>query len=983
MKTNKLITILMGALLSFPACRETEWDRPETKDRYIDVSVTLGQFDESEDGTRSIVDIEIEHFQKAAIFAFDAMTGELITYTPGSGGQTGEPVAIFPQQKNFSWSLPAGKEMDIYAIVNYGDLNLSSYARAGLKKAELEALRFTSRTPSELKRLETEGYGMPMAGIKEGVFLTSPGDELDIPVKKLYAKYNLYFDLSRIEQEGWHVQAMHIVVENANTEVPYFIENYRQEDPNKFVEYDRATQNDLDEIQKGGSGHAVTLYMLENCQGRKEGAESWKTVYKDLGFEALRNCTYIDLSIKVNRTNGEYQNLGYAIYLGKTDMRSDFDIVRNLFKTVKIVIPGPDDPNPASHFFKFSGTESPTVAPGESIDLYYVTNLQKEDIDVSCNPSGRLKFMTLAYETDADGIASGYIRIRAADNLEEGASCLVTAGSAAKNATDQRTVTASWPTILKVDLSEAPTYVAQTGYLRVTPTGGIVRVDAEVKAGSEGILEVREAGVSGSLMNIALAGLSAGTGTVILHHFNTAGIETGSQEVDIDIQAPLLRFGMDQYTLSPDGTVKKGMLFYSHPDGTSFYVADWNRFDPKLVKRLLFPTDWIWVVGCADYVDAGFLRESDDDLRRLTIPVTFQVKRLYSGGKELQWEDGATIGSVSYSGSPSTNIPCAEASLSILNPFESIAGKCLGVIENNLPIYEALKAEPKYLQAMGLQPSFGLELKSYRDGNTFSLNGSTPSLELSLPIKTDLPYEVIGPEEFTIDGQADKLVLTAVEHPASYTGYGRFPLQARIIHAETGERSSPVDMGYLEIYLIGAIGPYIHGTGPYSLGGMVVPSGGRSPIDALAYSIIRIRENHAHTALSGYYKASTGTGGYNLYYQADEIDDHGIDRYADKGETSYLNSYRFRTESFALGTDLMEFQFGSIWRGHGCGIVDAAMDCDRMLVASFSEGYPNGILRHFSQAKEKDASGFSYCAVANLFGGNIGPVCDVFLEVKE
>ena len=98
MKTNKLITILMGALLSFPACRETEWDRPENKDRYIDVSVTLGQFDESEDGTRSIVDIEIEHFQKAALFAFDAMTGELITYTPGSGRQA-NPSPFFRNKK--------------------------------------------------------------------------------------------------------------------------------------------------------------------------------------------------------------------------------------------------------------------------------------------------------------------------------------------------------------------------------------------------------------------------------------------------------------------------------------------------------------------------------------------------------------------------------------------------------------------------------------------------------------------------------------------------------------------------------------------------------------------------------------------------------------------------------------------------------------------------------------------------------------------
>ena len=983
MNTNKLITLFLGAVLPFSACRETEWDRPEDKDHYVDVSVSLAQANESDDETRSVVDIEVENFQKAALFAFDAKTGKILTYTPGSGGQTGTAVAIFPRQKNFSWSLPTGIKMDIYAIVNYGDLDLTSYARVGLKKSELETLRFSSQTPSELKKLETEGYGMPMAGIKEGVFLTSPGDGLEIPVKKLYAKYNLYFDLSRIEQEGWHVQAMHIIVENANTEVPFFVDNFCQEDPNKLVEYDRATENDLNEIQKGGNGHAVTLYMLENCQGHKEGAESWKTVYKDLGFEALRNCTYIDLSIKVNRSNGEYQNLGYAIYLGKTDMRSDFDIVRNLFKTIKIVIPGPNDPNPASHFFKFSGTESPTVTPGENIDLYFVTNLPKEDITVSCNPSTHLKSTALSYESDTNGIASGYVRLRASDSLEEGAVCLITAGSIVKNATDQRTITASWPTVLKVDLSEAPTYVAQAGYLRVIPTGGIVRVDAEVKKGSERILEVREAGVSGSLMNIAIAGLSAGKGTVILHHFNTAGVETGSQEVDVVIQAPMLQFGMDQYTLSPDGEIKKGMLFYSHPDGTGFYANDWNRFDPTLVKRLLFPTDWIQVSGCTNYVDAGFLRKSEDDMRRLTIPVTFQIKRLYSGGKELQWENGSVIGSVTYSSSPSTNIPCAEASLSILNPFESIAGKCLGVIENNLPVYEAFKSEPEYLKALNIKPTLAFELKSYRKGSTFSLSGSTPSIELSLPIKIDLPYEVIGPEEFTIDGQTDKLVLTAVDHPASYTGYGRFPLRARIIHTETGERSSPVDMGYLEIYLIGAVGPYIHGNGPYNVGGMVIPVGGRSPIDALVSPITRIRENIAHTSLDGYYKMTSGTNGFNLYYQGNEIDDYGIDRYASKGETSYLNSFRFRTGSYVLGADVMEFQFGSIWRGHGGGIVDAAMECDRMLIASFSEGYPTGKLWHFPRAEEKDASGVSYCAVANLFGGNSGPVCDIFLEVKE
>ena len=982
MKTNKLIALFIGASLPFSACREAGPDLPEAGTRYVDVTVTLGREDEAEDGTRSIVDIEVEHFQKAALFAFDAKTGTILTYTPGSGGQPGEPVAAFPRQKNFSWSLPTGVSMDIYAIVNYGDLDLASYARPGLKKAELEALRFTSRNPSELKRLETEGYGMPMAGIKEGVFLTSPGDGLEIPVKKLYAKYNLWFDLSRIEQEGWHVQAMHIIVENANTEVPFFVENYRQDDPSKLVEYDRATEHDLDEIQQGGSGHAVTLYMLENCQGHKEGAESWKTVYKDLGFEALRNCTYIDLSVKVNRSGGEYQNLGYAIYLGKTDMRSDFDIVRNLFKTIKIVLPGPDDPNPASHFFKFSGTESPSVMPGESIDLYFVTNLPQEDISVSCAPSGRLSVSSVHYAADEEGIATGYVRFQASETLQEGMTCLVTAGSAAKSALDQRTVTASWPTILDVLLTQAPAYVAQTGYLQVVPRGGIVRVDAEVKAGSEGILEVREAGVSGSLMNIGLAGLSAGTGTVILHHFNAAGVETGSQEVEITIQAPLLRFGMDLYTLSPDGEVKQGTLQYFRADGTGFTNAEKATFDLDLIKRLLFPTDWLWVTGCDAFVDAAILRKREDELLRLTVPVTFQVKRLHAGGKDLPLDSGI-IGSVTYSGAPSANISYAQADLAILNPFASIAGTSLGVIENNLPVYEALEAESTYLQELGIPPARALTFTSYRNGKTFTLNGSTLSLELPLPIDTDLTFEVEGPEEFTITGQPGKLVVTPVEHPAHYTGYGRFPLKARVVHAGTGERSAPVEMGYLEVYLIGALGPYIHADHPgYLVGGMVVPAGGRSPIEALLSPIVTIRENQNTTSLPGYYK-SFSTSTYNLYHQFSEIDDFGIDRYANKGETAYLNSYRILMGSFPLGTDVLEFQFGSIWRGYGSGIVEAVQECGGMIHAWFSVGYPTGKIYHLSHAADKDDLGYSYCAVANLFGGFGATVTDVFLEIRE
>ncbi|MBQ9192622.1 MAG: DUF4906 domain-containing protein [Bacteroidales bacterium] len=974
--------MISGIFLALSACRR-ELPEPATeKETYREVAVRLGPQDD-QDPTRSIVSIDIENFQKAALFAFDPGSGHLLSYGSEAGLDSGSPIALETRRQHFSWTLPTNREMDIYAIVNYGELDISSFFRNGLRKEELEALRFQSGGPSELKRLETSGAGMPMAGIEPGIRLSNAGESLTVHVRKLYAKFNIWFDLSRVEAEGWHIQAMHMIVENANTEVPYFVEGFRQDDPSKLVEYDRATEKDLDEIQQGGNGHAVTLYMLENCQGRKEGADSWKTVYKDLGFEAVRNCTYIDLSVKVRRESGEYQDLGYAIYLGTSDMRSDFDIRRNLFKTVKVVLPGPEDPVPASRFFKFSGTESPTVTPGEALDLYFVTNLEREDIAVSFSPDGRLSLTNISWQADEEGIATGCIRLTASEKLQEGEKCIVTAGSADKDATDQRTVTASWPTVLEVSLAQAPAYVAQAGYLQVEPTEGITRVDAEVKAGSEGILEVRQAGVEGSLFRIGLAGLSVGTGTVVLHHFNSVGVETGSQEVEIPIQAPLLTFGFDTYELSPDGSEKDGMLLYRQPDGSPFGGTDLARFELDLIKRLLFPTEWIRVEQCTSYVAAEFIRKSDEDLRRLCVPVRFHVKQLYMQGKELDWKEGGVVGKASYSGAVSAHIPYASADIVIENPFAALEGTVLGTIDNNLPVYEALQGVPGFLNAMGIEASMGLRIHSYKEGKSFTLNNGKPSLELTLPMEPNVRAVISGPEEFQMEIQGDKLLMTAVDHPAHYTGYGHFPLYAQVIHGETGERSSPIGMGYLDMYLIGAVGPYIHGIGgAYEVGGMVVPEGDRSPIGSYADSEVRIRENAATTCLPGYYLTASGAD-YRLYHQSMEIDDHGVDRYAENGETSYLNSYRIRTGNWKLGEDMMEFRFGSIFEGHGSGIVTAARECDRMVHAWFPNTHRTGKLVHFpsAPARDKDEEGYSWYAVINYFGGNGGPAYDVFLEV--
>ena len=981
-KSLALIAFLVS-LLALPACRQMEGPGQPMPATYRMIPVQVGQA-EAEDGTRSLVSIEIEHFQKAALFALDPVSGTILTYGDNAGDLAGQPMALRTERQHFQWALPVQVPMDIYALVNYGSLNLDPFFNKNLKRSDLEALVFTSNGPSELRKLETSGQGLPMAGIKRQVTLSASGEGLTVQVRKLYAKYNLSFDLTRVREQGWHVQAMHMIVENANTEVPYFQEGFRQTDASKLMEYDRATESDLDMLQRGDNDHAVTLYMLENCQGKKEGAESWKTVCKDLGFEAIKNCTYIDLSVKVQRDNGEYQNLGYAIYLGKTDMRSDFDIQRNLFKTIKIVLPGPSDPVPASRFFRFSGTENPTVSPGETIDLYYVTNLDETDISGSCNPEGFLTPVHVAYETGEDGIATGYIRFQAADDLEEGAEGLVTGGSFSHDATDQKTVTASWPVILDTDTSHLPAYVAQQGYLQVFPASPVVRIEAAPKAGSEGILEVTGVVGSGSNLRVALNALSAGSGRLILRHFNSAGTETGSQEIVIPIQAPQLRFNADTYRLNPDGTVLTGTLSYVRKDGSAFSVQEKAAFSLPLIKRLLFPGSTIPFENGTPFAEASFTRTTEDDLQSLSLPLQLRLACYSASGMELDLNSGALLDRLHYEADASTGIAGATADVSVINPLEGLAGKCLGIIENNLPVYHAFQQHEDLLRPLGIGPEQALSISSYRNGSTFSSSGSKISLEVTLPVSISLPVEMDSPAEFSIACSGNRLTLTARE-ASRYEGFGRYALRGHIRHSESQERSPAIDMGYLEIYLTGAVAPTIRSSGSqFSVAGTLLPSGSASPLGELAQGKVTFGENTEFTEKAvreqGLYLFSS-TASHNLYYSYEDVDENGITRYAKNGETAYLNSYRLAKGAWKPDIAFLDFSFGMIYLDnyHDHDLFTAAQECGRMARATLSGCDKKGNLYHFRDAADKDGSGYSYCALINLFAGEGFQRFDVFL----
>ena len=56
--------------------------------------------------------------------------------------------------------------------------------------------------------------------------------------------------------------------------------------------------------------------------------------------------------------------------------------------------------------------------------------------------------------------------------------------------------------------------------------------------------------------------------------------------------------------------------------------------------------------------------------------------------------------------------------------------------------------------------------------------------------------------------------------------------------------------------------------------------------------------------------------------------------------------------------------------------------CNHLLKPVFRQTVLKGKLRHFTGTSERDASGCSYCALAILFGGNTGPVGDIYLDIS-
>lgn len=432
-------------LLLFTGCRKEVEGPAEEPGRYASFQASIGC------DTRSQATLAVENFHKAMCFAFGP-DGNILVYGSGAGALQGKPVVCYTEDRDFSWDLPLGQAMDLWCIVNYGSLDLSGcLTDTSLSKNDLSQLTFTSTSPGSLKALETSGQGLPMAGREEGVTLSGADDALRIRVKYLFAKYQIRFSSADLLSDGWEILAQDISVQNASTSVYWFREG--ETPPGcTWCSYDAATSAELSAVNLCRQDSQVTLYMLENCQGDKGPAGSWRTVRQDIGESALAHCTYIYVQAVVQKEGEGRKTREYKIYLGqRADMKSNFDVCRNTARTIGLNLQHPSDA------FEFTGSHALTARPGESLRLPYETTLDESEISLSGIPIWTNAWSAANAAGITDYPFSGRFTITIPANAAAGTVYQLSGGGS--TVSDAVSVTVRSPLELSAQWVQAATYI--------------------------------------------------------------------------------------------------------------------------------------------------------------------------------------------------------------------------------------------------------------------------------------------------------------------------------------------------------------------------------------------------------------------------------------------------------------------------------------------------------------------------------------------
>ena len=448
----RLFLAASAMMLAFACQRELPSPVDEDAGRKVvalqDFPVALSSsLDGEEQDTKSLINIDSDFlFNEAYLFCFvhgGTNNGKIYL------GSDGNPVAMRSTSKSFSWSLPIGSSypMDLYVVVNPDESSASTLSgyltNKNLKVSDLQSLTFVCESVVTTRDLNEKG--LPMTAVNKGssgngLVLTSASDEVTIRLKRLFARYDIRLDLSLLTSSGQEVELQQAYA-NGNTRVSYFYSGSgagvaAQSDQLALLDLasstDIATLNDIGTDKK--SKNAISLYLLENCQGNKGPASKWSNVYPELG-SAVENCSYLEFVVGVSDdVTGTVERMTYRLYPGQnSDMKSNFDIVRNNYKKVLLKL----DPAKVSTGFHWQKSQL-NIAKGESKTVYFETTLGPGEVKISSNnPNIRIpsEFTVVAKSTTTYGTPqtsmpyNGFVTVQALSSSVDDEEFSITGGN--------------------------------------------------------------------------------------------------------------------------------------------------------------------------------------------------------------------------------------------------------------------------------------------------------------------------------------------------------------------------------------------------------------------------------------------------------------------------------------------------------------------------------------------------------------------------
>lgn len=400
--------LLLFSIPCFLSClRSLETEIPEGL--YSSVSAFLSVAEMPVD-TKSVCSADVEGFVEAYLFAFPV------------DGETVCAAKHVTQADAFAWTLPRGEDLEIWALANPAGHTLKALLENCLEDAYLvrqdllDLPPFSCPSAATLKELEDGGSHLPMSAIVTAHF-DGPRGTLTIPLKRLFAKYQLKLNWSRFLSEGWTVRAAGVKCVNCNGSVPYFYSGpgagyaAGADDLVPLLDHDDGEDLDcLNELAPGGTARwTAFFYLPENCQGTILSAggvpaQSWKTVFQELGTR-VSTCSYLSVNVAASKDGGAERRFSYRIYPGNEGtMNRNFDIVRNTFRSLTVTL----TPGMETDSFRWTNAQTLSVEPGGTLDIPFESTL--------VSPS---------FSVVGDGLewvetAGGYARFRALAQAAEG-----------------------------------------------------------------------------------------------------------------------------------------------------------------------------------------------------------------------------------------------------------------------------------------------------------------------------------------------------------------------------------------------------------------------------------------------------------------------------------------------------------------------------------------------------------------------------------